>query len=244
MIYIKIHDKDVRIGGTVANDNMLADGWVQYTGVIPDGDTFTWDSANKVLVGDLTISRDAKLTELKDGLSADLEYIPATDVSGTARMLTNAVHDQTNSLLAIAAAKDAVAAPVHAVNTTYKVNSLVSLGGVIMVATAATGTTAATAPTPPTAFSTPVVDGGVTWALFGLLLGTAPSGTTMFSPQDVLDMAVDATAHITYCRMAYAGLASSVNAAKTRVDIDAVKWTPNKAVQAYRDKLNPPVTMP
>jgi len=244
MIYIKIHDKDVRVGGTVASAAMIADGWMKYTGPIPDGDTFTWDSVNNVLVGDLTISKDAKKAELKEGLSADLEYIPATDTSGKVQMLTNSAHDQTNSLLAIAAAKDAVSAPAHSVNTTYKVNSLVSLGGVIMVAVTVTGPTAATAPKAPTKFSAHVVDGGVTWALFGLLLGTAPSGTTMFTPQDVLDMAVDATAHITYTRMKYSKLVSSLNAATTRVDIDAIKWTPNKAVQAYRDKLNPPVTMP
>lgn len=40
MIYILNYGDSVRLGGTVANYNMFAEGWVPYHGPIPEGHNF------------------------------------------------------------------------------------------------------------------------------------------------------------------------------------------------------------
>lgn len=44
MIYVKDQGGSVILGGTVASDTMLADGWKPYYGKVPSGTTFKFDS--------------------------------------------------------------------------------------------------------------------------------------------------------------------------------------------------------
>ena len=72
----------VLIAGTVANQQMLDDGYVEYTGAVPEGDLFTWDDVNGVIVGDLTPTKTNKILELASKMEeanyADVAYMNTT----------------------------------------------------------------------------------------------------------------------------------------------------------------------
>lgn len=80
MIYIKINaDNTVKLAGTVANQQMLDEGYIEYNGVIPEGDTFTFDNVNNVLMGSIQPSIEAKLKEIdkayQEANVQDIDYM-------------------------------------------------------------------------------------------------------------------------------------------------------------------------
>lgn len=80
MIYIKVSNEEVQLGGTVANQRMIDEGWEQYNGEIPEGSKFSLIDGE--LVADLTPEREAKLKSAIENyntlISDDVDYMETT----------------------------------------------------------------------------------------------------------------------------------------------------------------------
>jgi hypothetical protein len=78
MIYIKPNGKEVTLGGTVATEEMLANGWVEYSGEIPvieEGDKYS----KIVFVNDVLVLEVDEETKMVNELTEAKAYLEATD---------------------------------------------------------------------------------------------------------------------------------------------------------------------
>jgi len=78
MIYIKPNDKEVTLGGTIATEEMISNGWIEYDGDIPtieDGDKY---SKIVFVDGSLVLETDTE-AKLADGIAEAKAYLEATD---------------------------------------------------------------------------------------------------------------------------------------------------------------------
>jgi len=78
-IYIKVNDTEVELGGQVASEDMLNNGYFLYEGIVPNSTHLMWDVATKTLVVDQTNidvsiqdARDRKFVEIKKDMSDEL----------------------------------------------------------------------------------------------------------------------------------------------------------------------------
>ena len=71
MIYIKVIGTHVELAGTVANQAMLDDGYVSYTGPIPDSQYLMWDEATSQIVVDTAAEQQA-LNEAKENKKEEI----------------------------------------------------------------------------------------------------------------------------------------------------------------------------
>jgi hypothetical protein len=82
MIYIKLNNKEVTLGGTVATEEMLAIGWVEYNGEIPNIERD--DKFSKIVFVDgvlvLEVDAEAKLTS---DIAEAKAYLESTDFKMT-----------------------------------------------------------------------------------------------------------------------------------------------------------------
>lgn len=145
------------------------------------------------------------------------------NAEGVAYTITLSIEDQRNDMnAAIAVSHIQGAAMPWAADAVIPDNGAVIDAGEYFIAMPG-GTTGTTVPVFPTAFSTPVVDGTVTWYRFGLLIGT-DTGTELFGIADIKGAYAAGVNFIHSARAKYKTLKAEVAAAATVADVEAIVW--------------------
>lgn len=145
-----------------------------------------------------------------------------TTLDGTATTITLDQQDQFNANANASTAQAALQSSAWAANTTYAANSLIVVGGVVLV-TLGGGTSGTTAPVAPTAFQTAVTDNEVTWYKLGFWVGTG-AGNVMVDPPTMIQLFGQGVAWVNACRSKYEMFKAQVMAATTTAAVLAVVW--------------------
>ena len=83
MIYIKKDSNNhVTLGGTVATEEMLNEGYYSYYGTVPQKGLLVWDETTSAIISDITSLKISKLVSLKidyeNANQLDIEYFDTT----------------------------------------------------------------------------------------------------------------------------------------------------------------------
>ena len=137
---------------------------------------------------------------------------------GSLETITLSATDQTNALMAATVAqKCEMSAIPWAAGATIPANAFVLSGGVYYIALAS-GVTGTTLPVWSTAFHQTVIDGTVTWAIFGIMVGTG-NGNMWATAQQIIQLFGEGTLFVNTQRATYNQKKAAVMACTTVAEV-------------------------
>ncbi len=140
---------------------------------------------------------------------------------GSLQTITLSTTDQTNALMAATVAqKCEMTAVSWAAGATVGANAFVMSGGVYYIALAG-GVTGTTLPVWPTAFQQAVTDGTVTWAIFGIMVGTT-NGNMWATAQQIIQLFGEGTMFVNTQRATYNQKKAAVMACTTIAEVTSI----------------------
>jgi len=182
-----------------------------------------WQNVNGVLTQSLSAAQSTQISALEQSWAQTLTAVPVT-INGTNYQIDNSPARQTYNISQAMSMQTIMAqAPAWTASTPVVSGTYCNLNGVYLYCSAS-GKTAASAPTPPTTFGIPVTDGTAAWELLGRHIWLTNGTMQLFTPQEVLNGAMQIEAYIHQQNLILSGLKEQVNAATTVAAVQAVVW--------------------
>ena len=171
----------------------------------------------------LAQAQAAQISSLEQSWAKALAVVPVT-INGTNYQIDNSPARQTYNISQAMSMQTIMAqAPAWTASTPVVSGTYCKLNGVYLYCSTS-GKTAASAPTPPTTFGIPVTDGTAAWELLGRHIWLTNGTMQLFTPQEVLNGAMQIEAYIHQQNLILSGLKEQVNAATTVAAVQAVVW--------------------
>jgi len=171
----------------------------------------------------LAQAQAAQISALKQSWAQSLNVVPVT-INGTNYQIDNSPARQTANLnLALSMQTIMAQAPVWTASTSVTAGTYCNLNGTYLYCSTS-GETATGAPTLPTTFGTPVTDGTAAWELLGRHVWLEDGTMQLFTPQEVLNGAMQMEAYMHQQNVTLDGLKAQVNAATTVANVQSVVW--------------------
>ena len=173
----------------------------------------------------LALAKNQQLAYLRQACDQNIQAGFPSSIGVVTLKQSGSSHDQTNALMAALTAQGAMAqAKNWAALQTVPPSHVITDGKGDFWTTFTGGVTGASLPTLPTTFSTPAIDGTVTWFRLGFRIGTT-AGTVIVDPLTVVSLFAQGTIFVNNMRAQYEQLKIQVNAATTISAVQSITWT-------------------